>query len=94
MGLDLTAERGTSTENSGDSGFSGSSGELEFLPCCSPIWQAVVKKIPKLLVTTQIELPFLLCWRENNRSKPDRQNSDSVAVVVGGFAIKSLLFCH
>lgn len=53
---------GVTQRGKGDEPFSSSRG-LEFLPSCSPIWQALVKTIPQLLVTLQIQLPFPL-WRE------------------------------
>lgn len=50
---------GVTQRGKGDEPFSSSRG-LEFLPSCSPSWQALVKTIPQLLVTLQIQLPFPL----------------------------------
>lgn len=55
-----------------------SSRGLEFLPSCPPlglppIWQALVKTIPQLLVTRQIQLPFPLRRGARARGNTDRQ---------------------
>lgn len=59
-----------------------SSRGLEFLPSCPPFlpatpsppfWQALVKTIPQLLVTRQIQLPFPLWRGARARGNPDRQ---------------------
>lgn len=59
-----------------------------------PIWQALVKTIPQLLVTRQIQLPFPLWRGARARGNPDRQRHRERRREEGFFFQKGLDKCR